>query len=129
MKKLLLFAAAMAVCTACQESLEEKADREAREYTEKNCPLRMSESVVLDSFTFDKGTHTFGYHYRLLGELDSEKTITPSQQQKTLVDGVRNTTALQPYREADFNFRYIYRSERDHDVIYFDTTIKPEDYK
>ena len=38
-------------------------------------------------------------------------------------------TTLQEYKEAGYNFRYTYRSEKDHSVIYFDTTITPEDYK
>ena len=37
---------------ACQESLDERAAREAKMYTKKNCPAKISETVVMDSMTF-----------------------------------------------------------------------------
>jgi hypothetical protein len=129
MKKILLLSIFMGILTGCQESLEDKAAREASEYTEKNCPIAIQKSVVLDSITFERATHTYGYHYRLLPPMDTTATIDPSFQQKDLVSRVKNTTTLQEYKEAGYNFRYTYRSEKDHSVIYFDTTITPEDYK
>ncbi len=117
--------------TACQESLEERAEREANDYTEKNCPMPMNgnSNQVLDSFTFDKATHTFGYHYTLKNSLDTVTTIQPEQQRQLLINGVKNTTALKAYKDENYNFRYIYRSNNNPDRIYFEAVISAKDYQ
>ena len=52
-----LMAGAM-LLTACQESLEDRCAREAKEFTEKNCPRAVDKEIVLDSMTFENATHT-----------------------------------------------------------------------
>ena len=55
--KNILFCALMvmsAPLTSCQESLEERAEREAREYTEKHCPTPPQNDVITDSIVFDR---------------------------------------------------------------------------
>ena len=50
MKKLLLFASII-MLASCHESLEERAAREVKEYTEKQCPAAIDEFTVIDSIT------------------------------------------------------------------------------
>jgi nitrous oxide reductase accessory protein NosL len=52
-----------ALLAGCQETLEERAARESRDYTEKHCPAHIAYQVTMDSMTFDKASHTFGYYY------------------------------------------------------------------
>ena len=67
MKKLWVLSAIMMLLTACQESLEDRCAREAKEYTRKNCPAKMDNNSILDSLTFERETHTLHYYYRLTG--------------------------------------------------------------
>ena len=61
MKKLFLFTVMTLLLTGCQETLEERGAREARDYTEKHCPAPVARDVTMDSMTFDKSTNTFSY--------------------------------------------------------------------
>ena len=47
----------MLLLTACQESLEDRCEREAKEYTKKHCPALIAENIVMDEMTFEKATH------------------------------------------------------------------------
>lgn len=42
MRKIMWLVMAAVLTTACQESLEERCEREAKEYTEKHCPIPLS---------------------------------------------------------------------------------------
>ena len=62
MKKIILFAAAVAMlAVSCQESLEDRAAREAQEFTRKNCPMKLGNGITTDSMVFDKVTLTLHY--------------------------------------------------------------------
>ena len=71
MKKVIVFALAALTFAACQESLEEKAAREAELYTKKNCPSLIAKNMTMDSLTFEANTHTLHFYYTLSGEADT----------------------------------------------------------
>lgn len=129
MKKTLLFIATAVTLISCQEALEDKAEREAREETEKNCPIVYDEMQVMDSMTFDRSTHTFGYHYRLIGKADTISSINPEAFRSALTDAIKNATSFRAYKDEGYNFRYVYRSDRQRGRVYWETTIKKEDYQ
>ena len=129
MRKTILSAIAILLLTACQESLEEKCEREAREYTRRNCPAKVEENVVVDSMTFDRNTHTIHYHYRLTGLADKEGALDANQARQLLLKALKNTTALQACKDADYNFAYTYRSEKEPQRTWLDIVLRPEDYK
>jgi hypothetical protein len=117
-----------ALLTACQETLEERGAREARDYTEKHCPAPVAPQVVMDSMTFDKATHTFGYYYTLDGVLDDSANLQRNSPRDLLLNQVRNTTNLKLYKEAGYRFRYVYHSTRNKGAVLFDATFGPKDY-
>lgn len=127
-KKLLLFFFA-ALLTACQESLEERCAREAKEYTERKCPARINEFTRIDSLTFDKASHTMHYYYTLSGNADNAEAIARSNPRETLAREVRNTTSMEIYREAGYRFAYTYRSESRPERVLFETVIEEKDYQ
>lgn len=129
MKKTLLLIATAVTLFSCQEALEDKAEREAREATEKNCPIVYDATQVMDSMTFDRSTHTFSYYYRLIGKADTISTIKPEEFRSALTDAVKNTTSIRVYKEEGYNFRYVYCSDRQRGLIYWEATIKKEDYQ
>ena len=114
---------------SCQESMEDRAAREAREYTEKHCPAPVYKDVVMDSMTFDKATHTFSYYYTLSGVLDDTTYINNSHPYENLLKEVRNSTHLKIYKEAAYSFRYVYYSQKNRGTKHFDATYHESDYR
>ena len=85
MKKIIIMIVAGILLAACQESLEERCAREAKEYTQKNCPRHIDTEIVLDSMTFDKDSHTIGYYYTLQGSLDNPLRVDSAQFSEALL--------------------------------------------
>jgi hypothetical protein len=128
MKKIFLLPVLMAVLTACQESLEQRAERTMRDYSEKNCPLKLSESIVMDSCSFEADTHTLHYFYHFSGALDNDSSLNKEGMRQILVDALKNETSTRIYKEAGYNFMYTYFSEKRPDQILFEATMTQEDY-
>lgn len=129
MKKFFTIVLMTVFLVGCQETLEERGAREARDYTEKHCPAPIAHQVTMDSMTFDKATHTFGYHYTLNGTLDDSAYINRKNPYDMLLQQVKNSTNLKLYKEAGYNFRYIYHSAKHKGFILFDETFTPQNYK
>lgn len=125
----LLLTAVMLMATGCQESLEERCQREAREYTKKHCPLRIDDYTVMDSMTFDKASHTIGYIYTLHGAADDSAAISKVQMHDLLLKEVRNSAHLKMYKEKGYSFRYTYYSAKTKGKRLLDTVLKAEDYR
>lgn len=119
----------MLILAACQESLESRCYREAKQYTEKHCPLPVEKDVVMDSMTFDRATHTISYVYTLSGLLDDSATIRRQDPRQLLLQQLKNTPNLKLYKDAGYNFRYVYYSAQHPSSKLFDTTFHQEDYQ
>lgn len=118
MKRKNLLLPIFATCTilaSCQfESFDKRCAREAEEYTEQHCPLRIDPCTVLDSMKYDTDSRTLKYYYTLEGLLDSasilnDEVIVSFQQQ--LKDDIVNSVQLRKYKEERINFNYIYKSK------------------
>lgn len=116
------------LAVSCQESLEQRVEREAREHTVRNCPMEISPGFVNDSLTFDRQTHTVQYHFSLHGKADSLR-IDSTLARQSLQTALLNATNLRIYKNAGFTFRYTYRSERRGNKVVFDFVFTPEDYR
>lgn len=115
---------------SCQESFDDRCAREAREYTEKQCPHRMDEYTVMDSLTYDRQTRTLNYYYTLEGALDNDSVMTDQaceELKKMLHKDVINSVGLKSYKEKDINFRHCYYSKSS-GKIRFQVRFTPEDY-
>jgi hypothetical protein len=120
---------AATIFAACQESLEEKCAKEARMYTQKNCPARLGDNITMDSMAFDATTHTLRYYYRLSGVADSVGAMSADKVKETLLKDLRNTTSMKIYKDAGYSFGYTYRSERNPETVLYDVVLTAEDYK
>ena len=129
MKKIITFIMMTAIMASCQETLEERATREARDYTEKHCPAPIAHHVTMDSMTFDKATHTFGYYYTLSGTLDDSAYISQNNPYEMLLQQVKNSTNLKIYKDEGYSFRYVYNSQKHKGTILFDEIFKSKDYQ
>lgn len=133
MKNILLFATALLLLTSCQESLEEKAAREAREVTETKCPMPIGDNMYLDSIVFDIPTLTQTQYFRFTGNSDNdstvEKIIQNNDLKATLVKELKNTPSYKALINKGITFHYIYGSTADAEKTYIDITITKEDYQ
>ncbi len=99
---------------SCQESMEERAERDAHNYTRKFCPTPFVNYIRTDSVTFDIQTRTFVYHCTFGDILDDKEIIATNQKkiENILTASVRESTSMKPYVEANFHFIYLCRSEK-----------------
>ena len=114
---------------SCQETLEERCAREAREYSKKNCPAPIAKGVTIDSMSFDIATHTLTYSYTLDGIVDDSAVINKNNPKDMMLQQLKNATAMKPYKDAGYNFRYIYYSTKDKGAKLFEATFQEKDYR
>ena len=129
MKKTVLSIVAVMALVACQESLEDRCAREAREYTEKKCPALIVKDVTLDSLSFDKATHTMKYYYTLGGVMDDSAALKQHDLRGALLKELKNTTSMQLYKDAGYTFDYIYYSHKNRGTKLFQATFRKKDYQ
>jgi len=129
MKKFWIFVISTVLFTACQESLEDRCAREAKEYTRKNCPVKLDNTTTLDSMTFESDTHTLHYYYRLTGLADNDSIVKNIDFVSLLKNELKNTTSLRVYKENKFRFAYTYHSEKDPKKVLLDVVFTEKDYQ
>ena len=100
MKKIWTFVMFLTLLAACQESLEDKCEREAKDYTRRNCPMKMDNNSILDSLVFERSTHTIHYYYTLTGFADQDSILEKVNAVEVLRNEVKNSTALRIYKEV-----------------------------
>ena len=128
MKKFWLLAAFCILLVGCRESLEDRCAREAKEYTEKNCPTKMDNNITLDSMTFERDTHTLHYYYTLTGFADQDSVLEKVDALGALKEDLKNSTSLRVYKENKYRFAYTYRSGKDPKKIKLDVVFTDKDY-
>lgn len=112
---------------ACQEKLEDRAARDARETTAKRCPVRMSEDIVLERIDFDKATLTWKQSHLI--DIDTTVVLIEPDVRRVLLQELKNTPSYKPYIDAGFNFRYVYcRMSSPRDTV-IDLTLTQADYR
>lgn len=128
MKRFIYFAILALILASCHENLKERAAREAREYTERNCPTPVINYCRTDSVTFNKENSNYIYYCSFVDKFDDENVINQNRSQ--IHDGlyqiISNNTGLKLYVEAGFSFTYIVRSDKEPLKILFKDTIKIE---
>ena len=129
MKKLIYTVIALMTLTSCQESLEDRSDREAKRYTKKNCPAKIGENTTIDSLVFERATHTMHYYYTLSGKADNPAIKDNADISNMLLEQVKNATTTRIYKEAGYNFTYTYHSAKNKGEVLFERTFTKKDYK
>lgn len=128
--KLFFIAIGCFLLTSCQESLEDRAAKECKEYTQKHCPTPMVNNTRMDSMTYESQTRTIHYYYSIYNEGDNKANVEANKQllQQILLNGIKTDTASKLYKEAGFNFRFTYRSGKNPKTILLDETYKKGQY-
>ena len=129
MKRIFVFLLAPFVLLSCQESLEERAAREARQMTETKCPMPIGDNMLLDSIVFDIPTLTQSQYFRVYGDLDSDSVFESVDSRSLLLSELQNTPSYRASMERGVDFRYVYRSSKAPDTVLLDLTLTPDDYR
>ena len=128
MKKYWIIAIIGIVLASCQESLEDRCERDAKEFTRKQCPAPMDETTIIDSLTFDRATHTLHYYYRLTGIADEENALNKEEAINTLKQALKNSTSVKTYKDNKYKFAYTYRSEKNPKKVVLEVVFTDKDY-
>ena len=128
MKKILLLLTALLTLSACQESVESYAERQARERTMKDCPIRMNDegTLILERFTFDKNTLVWCQDFLLdsasvaYNELDFRDL---------LLKELKNMPSYKPYRDHHFVFQYVFCNMKNPKDTLINIKLLPKDYE
>ncbi|MDD6379863.1 MAG: hypothetical protein PUG12_08525 [Prevotella sp.] len=131
MKKLLAYFLLGLMAVSCQESLEDRAARELKEYTEKNCPTPVVNDQQMDSASFERESRTLRFYYKLYDKSDSKALFAQHGKdiRKQILNELKNSTSTKSYKDASFNYRYTYRSASNPNTILLDVKFTSKDYK
>ena len=120
MKQFLIAAIVIVSMSSCHhDSLEDRAEKLTKDYTERYCPTPVQNMQRTDSITFDRSTHTFNYYYTLSGKADDAKVIAKNKGKlnKELLRQLKDNTSYKVFKEAGFNFHYVFRSQANGKVL------------
>ncbi len=120
---ILLMLFLISVGASCQESLEERAARDAREFTRKHCPTPTINYSRTDSLTFDADKRLYTYYCTLSGPMDNAEAIAANKQRiaTALAAAICDMPSMKQYVSAGFKFRYILHSESNPKTILMQT--------
>lgn len=120
---------AATLCTACHESLEDRAERECREFTRKNCPTPVKDNTRTDSMVFRRDTRTVCYYFTLSGPADNADVFRKNEPllRETLRKDLAENTQTKVYKDAGFHFSYIFHSAKEPKKTLFSVTFGPKD--
>ena len=131
MKRLFLFLPLLLLTLfSCrQSSFDDQCAEQAEEFTEKQCPKKISEGVVLDSMTYSKTLRCLSYHYTLSGGIDDAKLVLGNigMFRNQLLSMITNSVELKRAKDEGMSFRYVYNSASSHKQLVSITLCK-EDY-
>ncbi|MBR6894325.1 MAG: hypothetical protein IKN15_14010 [Bacteroidaceae bacterium] len=127
----LLLMTSLLLLTACQESKRERFEREAREFTAKNCPRAEFEDLIyLDSLVCpNDGSNTITYYYSIHGDSASMAEMTNKYDDLygALLGAVRNSVDLRHVKAEGLDIVYsYYNSETGEEITSF--TFTKEEY-
>lgn len=111
--------------SSCQETLKERAARQAKEYTERYCPTPVINYSRTDSVVFDRKRNVYIYYLSFCDLLDDQKIIEENRDKITdmLTQSVRESTGLKNFIEAGFKFEYVCHSEKEPKKVLFKISI------
>lgn len=128
MRIVFLFGAFAILLAACQESLEQRAAREAREMTETKCPMPIGDNMYLDSIVFDIPNLTQSQYFRVCGDLDNDTVFMNTDSRSLLLSELKNSPSYRPLLDKGVLFHYVYRSGSDPEKVMLELTLAPADY-
>ncbi len=109
--------------------MDERCARECKEYTEKKCPVLITDGVTIDSLIYTAQSRTLTYYFTAGGVLDNPEKLRQSDLRSMLLKELKNSTNMKEYKEAGYNFCYVYFSEKNKGTRLFEATFLKKDYQ
>ncbi len=117
---------------SCQESRRDRIEREAHEYTEKNCPRAEFQDIIyLDSLVCrNDSLDNYVYYYSVRADSAMVERMKSGydESRELLLKGVRNSIDLRYIKAERLNIVYAYYDARTHELIQ-KYVFTPEDYE
>lgn len=129
-RNILLPALCTCLCACHHATLEDRAEKYTKDYTERFCPTPVQDMQRTDSLTFDRTTRTFNYYFTLVDKADNAGIIKAKQKEITdaLLKQLKENTSAKVYKDEGFNFHYIFRSESKGNIL-LENTFTRRQYK
>lgn len=130
MRKIYILLLGPALFAACHESMEKRAQREAKEYTAKYCPTPAVNCTRTDSVVFYPETKTYHYYCSFVDKMDDAEIINKNRQliDDMLLKSIIESTELKPFKEAGFTFAYTCHSDKNPQKVLFETKYTKKRY-
>ena len=110
MKKALFLSAVISLLVGCQhETVDDRAAREAADYTKQMCPTPIENFTRTDSLVFNRATRTLIYYCAFSDKMDDEK----------MKAGIKNDIGLKTYLEAGIHVMYVVHSTKEPQKVLF----------
>lgn len=99
--------------SSCQETKEERFEREAKEYTERKCPQKLDKEgvFVLDSMVFrNDGSRVMRNYYTIDTDSVGLRAFQDKKEEmrSLLLDAIINSADMRHVREEGLSIEYIY---------------------
>ena len=129
-RNILLPALCTCLCACHHATLEDRAEKYTKDYTERFCPTPVQDMQRTDSLTFDRTTRTFNYYFTLVDKADNAGIIKAKQKEITdaLLKQLKENTSAKVYKDEGFNFHYIFRSTSKGNIL-LENTFTRRQYK
>ncbi len=118
--------------TGCRrENIDERIHREAKEFTEKNCPREMDPYTTIDSACYDMKNRIYSYNYTVQGLLDVDSIYTDellNSFRETLLGQIKTSIQMKALKDQGVTFAYRYFSQESGKTL-MNITFTKEDYK
>ncbi len=117
---LLLIAAALTAGGCGKQTFDERVQQEVDDFNQKQSGRRTDPVTIMDSMHYDADGRILSYCYTVDGKADDPAVITDDVrelQHQQLLDQVKGSINLKPYKEEGITFRYVYYSATTGDVL------------
>jgi len=118
-KSIYCFSLLVFALVSCSHNKRDVFMNVAKEYTKK-CPVKIANNILCDSMKYDAARNVNTYYYVLSGPLDNSAAVAPnkSQVEGALIQELRNSVDLKPYKDFNTTMQYIYYSNSSHKEIF-----------
>ncbi len=100
------------VVVSNQETIEDRCEKECKEYTERHCPMLITDDLILESMYFERSTRAICYNYFVNDNCNKRfDNLDSGQMKNVLINELRETASMKDYIDNGFNFHYIYSSK------------------
>lgn len=111
-KEILLSALLIAILAACTGKGPARKFKETAERLNQTYPIRLNETITIDSTHYNEKDNTVSYYYTVTGELDDPKFMDNNYAtyKKALQEAIDNSVEMEEYRKFGSKIKYIYYS-------------------